>query len=193
MEMTYETAEGQRPGWLEEADREWPRRTDKPWGCELLWAFGERYAAKMLHIETGRRLSLQYHRVKDETLFVLCGRLVLELEDSDGRMARHVGTAGQVFHVPAGRKHRLSAEAACLVVEASTPELDDLVRLQDDFGRVPSAERLDAEPRAQSETSHQLTIVIPCYQEARHILGTLRALRESAGERADLEILVVDG
>lgn len=114
---------------------ELPLRTEKPWGYELLWAWGDRYAAKFLHIKAGHRLSLQYHRVKEETLLLVRGRLTLELETPDGGMARHDATPGQVFHIPPGRTHRLSAVDECDVLEVSTPELEDLVRLQDDFGR----------------------------------------------------------
>jgi quercetin dioxygenase-like cupin family protein len=112
-----------------------PQKTVKPWGHELLWACGSRYAAKILHIEAGCRLSLQYHRVKEETLLLLCGRLMLELEGEEGAMALIEALPGQVFHIPAGRKHRMAALETCDLLEVSTPELDDLVRLHDDFGR----------------------------------------------------------
>jgi mannose-6-phosphate isomerase-like protein (cupin superfamily) len=112
-----------------------PRKTDKPWGHELLWALGDRYAAKILHIETGQRLSLQYHQVKEETLFLVCGRMALELEGPNGTIERHVAHPGQVFHIPPGRKHRMAALETCDVLEVSTPELEDLIRLHDDFGR----------------------------------------------------------
>jgi mannose-6-phosphate isomerase len=114
---------------------QWPRRTNKPWGYELLWACGSRYAAKILHIEAGCRLSLQYHRVKEETLLLVCGRLLLELEGDEGGMSTCEALPGQVFHVPPGRKHRMAALETCDVLEVSTPELEDLVRLHDDFGR----------------------------------------------------------
>jgi mannose-6-phosphate isomerase len=117
-------------------DDQLPRKTAKPWGHELLWAQGSHYAAKILHIEAGHRLSLQYHEVKEETLLLLSGRLTLELEGSNGRMAYHEARSGQVFYIPPGRKHRLAALETCDVLEVSTPELEDLVRLQDDFGRV---------------------------------------------------------
>ena len=115
--------------------RELPQRVEKPWGHELLWAWGRHYAAKILHIEAGCRLSLQYHRVKEETLLLLSGRLLVELEDPDGTMAVREAATGQVFHVPPGCKHRMAALETCDVLEVSTPELDDLIRLQDDFGR----------------------------------------------------------
>ena len=115
---------------------ELPRKTEKPWGHELLWAWGSRYAAKILHIEAGHRLSLQYHRVKEETLLLICGRLALELEGPAGSIEQHVALPGQVFHILPGRKHRMAALETCDVLEVSSPELEDLVRLQDDFGRT---------------------------------------------------------
>jgi mannose-6-phosphate isomerase len=118
------------------AGGELPQKSIKPWGYELLWAWGDRYAAKILHIEAGHRLSLQYHRVKEETMLLVRGRLTLELEGPDGRIEAHNGCPGQVFHIPPGRKHRLTAVETCDVLEVSTPELEDLVRLQDDFGRA---------------------------------------------------------
>jgi quercetin dioxygenase-like cupin family protein len=121
---------------LAAANEPLPRRTEKPWGHELLWAWGKQYAAKILHIEAGQRLSLQYHQVKEETLFLVCGRLTLELEGPRGNMEHHEASPGQVFHIPAGRKHRMAALETCDVLEVSTPELEDLVRLQDDFGRA---------------------------------------------------------
>jgi mannose-6-phosphate isomerase len=112
-----------------------PRKTDKPWGHELLWAWSRYYAAKILHIEAGQRLSLQYHRVKEESLLLLSGRLWVELEGTDGRMEMYEALSGQTFHIPPRCKHRLTALETSEVLEVSTPELEDLVRLQDDFGR----------------------------------------------------------
>jgi quercetin dioxygenase-like cupin family protein len=112
------------------------QKTEKPWGHELLWAQCGRYAAKLLHIEAGHRLSLQYHRVKEETLLLVCGRMELELEGQGGAMECHEALPGQVFHIPPGRKHRMAALETCDVLEVSSPELEDLVRLHDDFGRV---------------------------------------------------------
>jgi mannose-6-phosphate isomerase len=118
------------------AGDELPQRTEKPWGHELLWVWGDRYAAKILHIEAGHRLSLQYHRVKEETLLLVRGRMVLELEGPHGNMERHAVIPGQLFHILPGRKHRLAALETCDVLEVSTAELEDVVRLQDDFGRA---------------------------------------------------------
>jgi mannose-6-phosphate isomerase len=113
-----------------------PHRTEKPWGYELLWAWGDRYAGKFLHIRAGHRLSLQYHRVKEETMFIVRGRLTVEREAPSGEMETIDVQPGDVIHIPPGRRHRLAAIDDSDVLEVSTPELEDLVRLQDDFGRA---------------------------------------------------------
>jgi len=114
---------------------ELPRRVDKPWGNELIWAWTTRYVGKVLTIETGKRLSLQYHERKDEWILVLDGRLRLTLEDDEGQVRTTELVAGESAHVATGRTHRYEAVERCRLVEVSTPELDDVVRLQDDFGR----------------------------------------------------------
>ena len=113
------------------------RRVDKPWGYELIWAHTERYVGKLLHIDQGQALSLQYHVVKDETLFLLSGTLELELADGEAEAERIVLEPGESVHVWPGRRHRLSAVTACEVLEVSTAELDDVVRLADRYGRAP--------------------------------------------------------
>lgn len=112
-----------------------PRRIDKPWGHELLWAQTDRYAGKLLVIEAGQRLSLQYHDRKDEWIQVLSGRLRLILETDDGELAERILGPGEGAHVAAGRRHRFEALERSELVEVSTPEIDDVVRLADDFGR----------------------------------------------------------
>lgn len=112
-----------------------PRRVDKPWGNELIWAWTHRYVGKILTIETGKRLSLQYHERKDEWIHVLDGRLRLSLETDDGAIEVRELAAGASAHVPTGRTHRYEAIERCRLVEVSTPELDDVVRVEDDFGR----------------------------------------------------------
>jgi mannose-6-phosphate isomerase len=112
-----------------------PRRVDKPWGHELIWALTDRYCGKILVIETGRRLSLQYHELKDEWIHVLSGRMRLFLDDDAGELAVRELGPGDGAHVGVGRRHRYEAIETCEVLEVSTPELDDVVRLQDDFGR----------------------------------------------------------
>ncbi len=112
-----------------------PRRVDKPWGNELIWALTDRYCGKVITIETGKRLSLQYHELKDESILVLSGRLLLYLEDDAGAMTRHELGAGDTSHIPVGRRHRFEAIERVELVEVSTPELGDVVRVEDDFGR----------------------------------------------------------
>jgi mannose-6-phosphate isomerase len=112
-----------------------PRRVDKPWGHELIWALTDRFCGKVIVIETGRRLSLQYHEAKDEAIYVTSGRLLLHLENDDGDMtARELGP-GEAAHVAVGRRHRFEAILRVELVEVSTPELGDVVRVEDDFGR----------------------------------------------------------
>jgi quercetin dioxygenase-like cupin family protein len=112
------------------------RRVDKPWGYELIWAHTGRYAGKMLHIEQGQALSYQYHRIKDETIHVIAGRLQLEVADGDGPRRTLVLGPGDTFHITVGLRHRMTAIETCDIVEASTPELDDVVRLEDRYGRA---------------------------------------------------------
>lgn len=112
-------------------------RVSKPWGYETIWARTDRYVGKILHIEPGQALSLQYHEVKDETLCVLTGTLQLEIGEHEDRLHVFRLAAGDSVHVPAGTRHRLTAIDACDVLEASTTELDDVVRLADRYGRAP--------------------------------------------------------
>ncbi len=112
-----------------------PRRVEKPWGNELIWALGDRICGKVITIDTARRLSFQYHERKEEAVFVLSGVLRLHLEDDTGTVLTRDMGPGESAHVPVGRKHRFEAVERVELVEVSTPELDDVVRLQDDFGR----------------------------------------------------------
>ena len=111
------------------------RRVEKPWGHELIWADTGRYAGKLLVIEAGKRLSLQRHAVKDESILVVSGRFELTLEDATGTLLVEELGQGDHRHIPAGRIHRFAALERCELIEVSTPELDDVVRLEDDFGR----------------------------------------------------------
>ena len=110
------------------------RRVDKPWGHELIWAHTPRYVGKILHIKAGERLSRQFHRVKDETLYVQAGVMLLEVGPAESCEVRRMA-AGDVFHVTPGTIHRMVAETDVDVLEVSTPELDDVVRLEDVYGR----------------------------------------------------------
>jgi mannose-6-phosphate isomerase len=111
------------------------RRVEKPWGNELIWVLTDRYCGKVITIDTGRRLSLQYHDRKDEAILVLAGRLRLHLEDDSGAMATRDMGPGESAHVPVGRRHRFESLERVELVEVSTPELDDVIRVEDDFGR----------------------------------------------------------
>ena len=110
------------------------RRVDKPWGHELIWAETSRYVGKLLQIKAGGRLSRQYHEVKEETLFVQNGTMILEVGPADAIEIRRMGP-GDVFHVLPGTIHRMIGETDVDVMEVSTPELHDVVRLEDVYGR----------------------------------------------------------
>ncbi|MDX1632246.1 MAG: cupin domain-containing protein [Thermoanaerobaculia bacterium] len=110
-------------------------KIDKPWGYELIYAHTDRYVGKILHVDAGHALSLQYHEAKDETLYLAEGEVELQVEE-DGEMVTHRLGKGQAYHVPPHTKHRMVAgPAGCDLLEVSTPELDDVVRLEDRYGR----------------------------------------------------------
>lgn len=107
----------------------------KPWGHELIWARTDRYVGKILHVRAGEALSLQYHQVKDETIMVLSGRLQLvHFAEGEAPVTRELAVR-EPFHVPPGLRHRMIALEDTDVLEVSTPELDDVVRLEDRYGR----------------------------------------------------------
>jgi len=110
------------------------RRVEKPWGYELIWAETARYVGKLLHIRAGERLSRQFHRVKEETLFLQTGEMDLEVGPADALDVRRM-VKGDVFHVVPGTIHRMIAVTDVDIMEVSTPELDDVVRLEDVYGR----------------------------------------------------------
>jgi mannose-6-phosphate isomerase len=111
-------------------------RVDKPWGYELRWAITDRYAGKVLHINKGEALSLQYHQRKDEYQYVLNGSIDIELGGSDGALTTRRMKAGDTVHITPGTRHRLTAVEDSDIFEVSTPEVDDVVRLEDRYGRV---------------------------------------------------------
>ena len=111
-----------------------PYRVEKPWGYELVWARTERYAAKILHVTAGHVLSCQYHNHKDETMHVLRGELILRLGAGAEQKERRL-RPGESVHIPPKLVHQLEAVVDSDVLEASTPELEDLVRLSDRYGR----------------------------------------------------------
>jgi len=113
-----------------------PRVVDKPWGHERIFAHTDRYAGKVLHINACQQLSRQYHQVKEETIYVLSGRLILEVGTCPDVEVTEI-LPGRAFHVTVGMIHRFSAPADCdcVLLEVSTPELDDVVRIEDVYGR----------------------------------------------------------
>ena len=115
------------------------RRVEKPWGYELIWALTDDYCGKLLFVRAGHALSLQYHEVKDESWYVQLGRAELELGavDSEQRSAQEI-RPGDCFHFPPGTVHRLRALEDTTIVEVSTTQLEDVVRLADEYGRANS-------------------------------------------------------
>jgi mannose-6-phosphate isomerase len=121
-------------------DESLPRHVPKPWGHELWFAHTDRYAGKFLHVTAGHKLSLQYHERKDETSYLLSGRLILtQGETAETVTEREIGP-GEAWRNETGVVHTIEAIEDAVVVEVSTPELDDVVRLSDLYGRA------DAQP-----------------------------------------------
>ncbi len=112
-------------------------RVDKPWGYELRWAMTDRYVGKVIHVDAGHALSLQYHRIKDETILLWSGRIRFEIEE-DGRRVTREMSPGESIHITPGTVHRMTALDDSDIFEVSTPELDDVVRLEDRYGRAES-------------------------------------------------------
>jgi len=111
-------------------------RVEKPWGYEIIWARTERYVGKILHIDAGAALSYQYHRVKEETIDVLSGVLTLHVSQDDSPPRVLELREGDSFHITPGLRHRFEAKGSVDLLEASPPELDDVVRLEDRYGRA---------------------------------------------------------
>lgn len=110
-------------------------RVEKPWGYELHWALTDRYVGKVLHVNAGHALSLQYHRRKDETILLWSGRILMEIQEAAGLASREM-QPGDRLHITPGTIHRMTAIDDSDIIEVSTPELDDVVRLEDRYGRV---------------------------------------------------------
>jgi mannose-6-phosphate isomerase len=106
----------------------------KPWGHEIIWAHTDRYVGKVLHINAGHALSVQYHERKDETVYLLSGELIYWVK-LDGEMRDMKLKMGEAFRITPGTVHYMEAVTDCDVLEASTPDLDDVVRLSDRYGR----------------------------------------------------------
>lgn len=124
-----------------------PREIPKPWGSELWIARTDRYAGKILRVRAGHRLSVQFHETKDETSFVLSGRVIVGQGDSVDNMTMQELGPGESWHNPPGLVHTLEAVEDSEIMEVSTPELDDVVRLEDRYGRVtePTSSEADVE------------------------------------------------
>jgi mannose-6-phosphate isomerase len=112
-----------------------PHKVDKPWGYELWWALTDAYAGKILHVVGGHRLSLQFHETKDESAYLLSGRLRLSKGNSEDELETVELAAGAIWRNAPGEVHTIEALEDCEILEVSTPELDDVVRLTDVYGR----------------------------------------------------------
>jgi mannose-6-phosphate isomerase len=112
-----------------------PYRVEKPWGYELVWARTDRYVGKILHIEPGHVLSLQYHNKKDETIHVLRGEIIFRVQ-IDGKLTERRMREGESYHIAPPTVHQMEAVKASDLLEVSTPEVDDVVRLEDRYGRT---------------------------------------------------------
>ena len=110
-------------------------RVDKPWGYELRFAVTDRYLGKVIHVNQGEALSLQYHEAKDETLMMTEGVMDLELAREDGVMETHRMKQGDCIRIVPGRQHRMIAVEDCEFFEVSSPEINDVVRVEDRYGR----------------------------------------------------------
>jgi mannose-6-phosphate isomerase len=113
-----------------------PKKVDKPWGFELIFAHTEKYAGKVLSIRKGERLSLQYHKNKDESIYVYKGRVLIQLGGADGQMISKMLGTGDCVRIEPLTRHRIEAISNSILLEVSTPELEDVRRLEDDYGRV---------------------------------------------------------
>ena len=127
-----------------------PREIPKPWGSELWFAHTDRYAGKILRVRAGHRLSVQYHAAKDETSFVLSGRVVVSQGESVERMAARELGPGESWRNTPRLVHTLEAIEDCEIIEVSTPQLDDVVRLEDRYGRVPDTAPLKDDVESQA-------------------------------------------
>ena len=110
------------------------RIVPKPWGHETIWGHTDRYVGKILHIRAGQALSVQYHERKDETVYLLAGHLMYWVQQ-DGELRDMQLKVGDAFRITPGTVHQMEAVTDCDVLEVSTPELDDVVRLNDRYGR----------------------------------------------------------
>jgi mannose-6-phosphate isomerase len=115
-------------------------RVDKPWGYELHWAKTDRYVGKLIHVDAGHALSLQYHNLKDETIYLQSGRMLFEITEGEELISREM-QPGEAVHITPRTVHRMTAITDCDIFEVSTPELDDVVRLEDRYGRTDESKK----------------------------------------------------
>lgn len=108
---------------------------EKPWGSELIWTRTDRYVGKLISVNAGARLSLQLHNEKDESIYIVAGTLILHLENDAGEVEPITMEPGEFTRIQTGKIHRFEAVTDVKLIEVSTPELDDVVRLEDDYGR----------------------------------------------------------
>ncbi len=112
------------------------KRVEKPWGYELWWAHTDKYVGKILHINKGESLSYQYHEIKDESLYLYSGKMMMDIEEDGGERETVTLSPGGSVRIRPYTKHRMTALEDCDVLEVSTPEIDDIVRIEDRYGRV---------------------------------------------------------
>jgi mannose-6-phosphate isomerase-like protein (cupin superfamily) len=113
------------------------RRVEKPWGYELIWALTDAYCGKLLFVKAGHSLSLQFHREKDEAWLIQSGRARLELSEAgESVLNEEIVGPGAAFHYAPGTVHRVTAIEDTTILEVSTPQVDDVVRLEDAYGRA---------------------------------------------------------
>jgi mannose-6-phosphate isomerase-like protein (cupin superfamily) len=118
-----------------------PRKVEKPWGHELIWAESEQYVGKVLFVKAGESLSLQFHRAKDESWLVQAGRARVELGSAgDAVLKEEIVGPGAAFRLRPGTVHRVTALEDTTILEVSTPQLDDVIRLEDRYGREGTTE-----------------------------------------------------
>ena len=121
---------------LEKLQKASARKIDKPWGYELIWAQTNQYVAKILFVRAGESLSLQFHEEKEETMFLETGECLFEVGWDQKFLETHTLLPGSIFHLPPKAIHRITAKTDCRIFEVSTPQLHDVVRLSDRYGRA---------------------------------------------------------
>ena len=112
------------------------KRVPKPWGYEIWWAITDRYVGKILHVDKGHSLRYQYHNIKDETVYLYSGEMIVEIEEVGKTRETMRFMPGDAIRITPLTKHRMTALEDCEIFEVSTPEVEDVVRLEDKYGRV---------------------------------------------------------